>query len=60
MRSTIPFARRLFADRRGATVVEYGLIIAGIVLAVFGAIQSLGGATGGLWNNVSTKVINAR
>ena len=60
MRPTITTLKRLFADRRGATAVEYGLILAGIVLAVFGAIQSLGGATSGMWNNVSTKVINAR
>lgn len=60
MRSTITLLKRLRADRRGATVVEYGLIIAGIVLAIFGAIQSVGGATGGMWGNISTKVINAR
>ena len=60
MRPTISLLKRLFADRRGATVVEYGLIIAGIVLAIFGAIQSLGGETSRMWNNVSTKVINAR
>ena len=59
MRPTITLFKRLRADRRGATVVEYGLIIAGIVLAIFGAIQSVGGATSGMWNNVSTKVINA-
>ena len=51
--------RRLRRDRRGATVVEYGLIIAGIVLAIFGAIQSVGGATGEMWNNVSARVIAA-
>ena len=60
MRSPIPFCRRLRADRRGATVVEYGLIVAGVVLAIFGAIQSVGGATGNMWNNVSNKVQNAR
>ena len=59
MRRTTKLLKRLFADRSGATVVEYGLILAGIVLAIFGAIQSLGGATGGMWNDVSTKVINA-
>ena len=60
MRSRFPLLGRLVACRRGATVVEYGLIIAGIVLAIFGAIQSVGGSTGNMWNNISTRVLSAR
>ena len=60
MRPTLSLCRRLYADRRGATVVEYGLILAGIVLAIMGALHSLGGATGAMWNYVSVQVINAR
>lgn len=60
MRRLLTFTQRLWADRRAATVVEYGLIIAGIVLAIFGAIQSVGGSTGDMWNNISSKVLNAR
>ena len=60
MRTPFALIGRLFACRRGATVVEYGLIIAGIVLAIFGAIQSVGGGTGNMWNNISVKVLSAR
>ena len=59
MRRLTLLARRLLADRRGATAVEYGLILACIVLAIFGAIQSVGSGTGAMWNYVSTSVTNA-
>ena len=60
MRRLLSFVHQLLVNQRAATVVEYGLIIAGIVLAIFGAIQSVGGSTGDMWNNISTKVLNAR
>lgn len=41
---------------RGATAVEYGLIIALIVLAVITAMNSVATKTTNMWNNVSTKV----
>ncbi len=52
--------RHLLRDARGATAVEYGLILAMIVLAMFGALQSVGGQTGSMWNNISAKVLSAR
>lgn len=52
---------RLLAEcRKAATAVEYGLILALVVLAMFGALQMTAGATIDMWNNVSTKVENAR
>jgi pilus assembly protein Flp/PilA len=48
--------KRLLRDTRGATAVEYGLILAGIVLAMFGALQNVGSVTANMWNNVSAKV----
>ena len=47
---------RLVRDRKGATAVEYGFILALIVLAVIASIQGLAGATTGMWNNVSDQV----
>jgi pilus assembly protein Flp/PilA len=50
--------RRLSAlrrDERGATAVEYGLIISMIVLAMVGALVEVAGATGNMWNKVSTR-----
>ncbi len=56
----IAFLRRLLRDRKAATAVEYGMILAVIVLAMLSALTGVADATQGLWNNVSTKVINAR
>jgi pilus assembly protein Flp/PilA len=50
---------KLFSDHRGATAIEYGLIVALIVIAVIGGISALGGANGSAWGNMSTKVGNA-
>ena len=51
--------RRVLREERGATAVEYGLILAMVVLAMFGALQSVGSQTGSMWNNVSAKVLAA-
>ena len=51
--------KRLFGivtDERGATAVEYGLILALIFLAMVGAVGSFASTTTEMWNNVSTKV----
>lgn len=52
--------RKILADRRGATAVEYGLILAMIVLAMFGALQTLAGTTNKMWTDVSDEVLKAR
>ena len=49
----------LVRDSRGATAVEYGLIVALIVIAMIASLQALAGTTINVWNNVSTKVSNA-
>ena len=46
--------RRLGADQRGATAIEYGLICALICVAAIGGIQSLGGGVGGKWGNLAS------
>ena len=48
--------RRIRTDRSGATAIEYGLIAALIVVAMVGALHSLGGGVGGAWSNLSTTV----
>jgi pilus assembly protein Flp/PilA len=45
--------RKLSADSRGATAIEYGLIAALIVIAMMGGLQSLGGGVGGMWGKLS-------
>ncbi|HEY0447413.1 MAG TPA: Flp family type IVb pilin [Allosphingosinicella sp.] len=46
----------LSRDERGATAVEYGLIISMIVLAMVGALAGVAGTTGNMWNYVSNEV----
>ena len=48
--------RNLFADKKGATAIEYGLIAALIAVAAIGAMTSLGTKLGGTFNNVSSNL----
>ena len=50
--------RRLFADRKGATAIEYGLICALMVIAMMGGLRMLGGGSNGMWSDVANKVQN--
>ena len=50
---------RLLKDERGASAVEYGLIVALIVLAMIAAFTQVATATTTMWNNVSDKVKSA-
>ena len=45
--------RMLGADQRGATAIEYGVIVALIAVASISGMQSLGGGVGGKWGNLS-------
>lgn len=47
---------RLLRDRSGATAIEYGLIVALIVIVIVASISVVGGRTGGIWNNMTAKV----
>ena len=51
--------RRLAKCTRGATAIEYGLILGFVVIAMFIGLAQLGSATSGLWNNVADRVIKA-
>jgi pilus assembly protein Flp/PilA len=48
--------RKLRADQRGATAIEYGLIAALIVIAMVGGASALGGGSMGMWTNILTKI----
>ena len=45
--------RRLRKDKRGATAIEYGLIVALIAIAMMGGLRTLGGGAGDMWTNLS-------
>jgi pilus assembly protein Flp/PilA len=49
----------LGADRRGATAIEYGLIVALIVVAMMAGLQSMGGGVGGMWTRINTNMATA-
>lgn len=49
----------LLSDERGATAVEYGLIVSLIVIAMIGALLQVAGTTTEMWNNVSDAVVDA-
>lgn len=51
---------RLLRCDRAATAVEYGLILALVVLAMMAALIEFASTTTGMWNNVSTAVQTAR
>jgi pilus assembly protein Flp/PilA len=51
--------RRLRSDKRGATAIEYGLIVSLIVVAIIGALSALGGGAGGMWGKLDTEVTDA-
>jgi pilus assembly protein Flp/PilA len=46
----------IFKDRRGATAVEYGLILAMIFLAMIAGVSRFAGTTQEMWNHVSNEV----
>lgn len=52
-------ARRIAKDCRGATAIEYGLILALIFLAMLAGFQSLGNESDGLWGKVENKSVAA-
>lgn len=59
MRALIAFLHALRRAERGATAVEYGLILALIVLGMLAALNGLGNTTSQLWRDVAHKVEQA-
>lgn len=50
------FFKRLLRDNRGATAIEYGLIVSLIVIAIIVSVQGVANETNGLWAVVSENV----
>ena len=51
--------RRLLRNQRGATAVEYGLIVALMVLAMLIGMQAFADETNSMWTDVSSDVADA-
>ena len=50
------FIGKLLRDTRGATAIEYGLIVSLIVIAMMAALQGVANENTGLWAVVKQKV----
>jgi len=50
---------KLLRDQRGATAIEYGLILALIVLTLMAALIEFADTSIDLWDNVADKVTKA-
>ncbi|HWK42497.1 MAG TPA: Flp family type IVb pilin [Croceibacterium sp.] len=51
--------KRLLRDDRGATAIEYGLIVALIALGALVAFEGLGTGSNGLWGDVADQATQA-
>jgi pilus assembly protein Flp/PilA len=49
--------RKLLRSVKGATAVEYGLILALVVIAAMVAIMGLADVTIGMWDNIAVHVL---
>lgn len=56
MRSSI---RRIIADCKGGTAIEYALIVSLIVIMMVAAFSALANTTVSMWGNVNNKVVAA-
>ena len=52
------FFAKLIRDGRAASAVEYSLICALIVLAMIAGLNAFASTTTGMWNDVSSTVLN--
>ena len=59
-RAPLRWMGMLARDRRAATAVEYGLILAVVTMAMMGALVGVADVTTNMWGNISSKVQAAR
>ena len=59
MKRLVEFAQRVWKDEEGATMVEYGIMVALIAAVSIGIVLTLGQYTGGAFDAVNTSLIDA-
>jgi pilus assembly protein Flp/PilA len=52
----VSILRRFLRDSKGATLVEYALIIALMVIAMIVALRGVADSSSKMWNNIATEV----
>ena len=55
----IQYLRNFVSDESGATAIEYGLIAAGIAVAIIAAVGLLGESLAGMFGDVSDELTGA-
>ena len=55
----INFLKQIVRDTRGATAVEYGLILGLIFLAIVGSVSTFSTSTNAMWTHVSSTISTA-
>jgi pilus assembly protein Flp/PilA len=48
--------KKFWADQEAATAIEYGLIAAGIALAIIAVVNGLGSTVQGVFTNINTSL----
>jgi pilus assembly protein Flp/PilA len=48
--------RKFFSDESGATAIEYGLIAAGIALAIIAIVNGLGSNLSGMFTSINSSL----
>ena len=56
MKQTSNLVKRFASDESGATAIEYGLIAAGISVAIITVVQGLGTKLNTVFTNIRTKL----
>jgi len=49
---------RMLRDEQAATAVEYAVMLALVLLAVFGAVGMVGAQSGGMWGGIDSDLDN--
>jgi pilus assembly protein Flp/PilA len=52
----VKLGARFLADERGATVIEYTIIAAGLSIAIVAVVQSIGTSVASMYTTVATAV----
>ncbi len=55
----IKILKNLYLSEKGATAVEYGLMVSLVALAALAAIYGLAGQTGNTWGGIANQVTEA-
>ena len=56
----ISMFKRFLRDDTGATAIEYGLIVAGVALAIIAVVNSIGGDLQNTYSDVSNDLANVQ